>query len=46
MLDVIEKNALRHKAMVVGDYLVEQLRILQDKHPIIGDIRYVRNIKY
>ncbi|ODM95367.1 Ethanolamine-phosphate phospho-lyase [Orchesella cincta] len=39
VLDVIEKDNLREKATRIGNYLMNILRQLMDKHPIIGDIR-------
>ncbi|KAL0974005.1 hypothetical protein UPYG_G00214170 [Umbra pygmaea] len=41
VLDVIEKEDLRGNASRVGAYLQEQLKQLQTKHPIIGDVRGV-----
>ncbi len=35
----IEKNNLKRNAAVVGAYLREQLTILQEKYPVIGDVR-------
>jgi len=40
VLDAIEKDKLRENAVTVGNYLVEQLRQIQTKHKLIGDIRY------
>ncbi|HZT72432.1 MAG TPA: aspartate aminotransferase family protein [Terriglobales bacterium] len=39
VLDFIEQNRLRENAQTVGDYLHAQLRQLQDKHALIGDVR-------
>ncbi len=38
-LQVIEEEDLRTNAKVVGAYLREKLEALQDKHPLIGDVR-------
>lgn len=35
----IEDNDLRTNARVVGDYLKQRMLELQEKHPIIGDVR-------
>lgn len=37
VIDVIEKEQLRDKATAVGNYLLNSLRKLMDKHPIIGE---------
>ena len=39
VLDVIERDNLREHAGEVGGYLVDKLSTLQNKHPLIGDIR-------
>jgi len=39
VLDVIEQEGLQENARVVGEYLVEGLHRLAEKHPCIGDIR-------
>ncbi len=39
VLDVIEQEALRENAMEVGRHLLAQLRELQKKHALIGDVR-------
>lgn len=39
VLDFIEQNRLRENAQTTGDYLHAQLRQLQDKHALIGDVR-------
>ncbi|KAJ8492419.1 hypothetical protein OPV22_014140 [Ensete ventricosum] len=39
VLKVIEKEKLQENALVVGSYLKDQLKALQDKHDIIGDVR-------
>ncbi len=41
-MDAIEKDGLREKATRVGNYLVNCLKQLMDKHPIIGS--YTKNI--
>lgn len=38
-LDVIEKEGLAQNAAKLGTYLKEKLLELQDKHPLIGDVR-------
>lgn len=38
-LDVIEAEDLRTNARVVGGYLRQQLDELQEKHPLLGDVR-------
>lgn len=39
VLDVIEKEQLQQRALAVGSHLMELLCILQDRHPIVGDVR-------
>ncbi len=39
VLEAIEKHNYAHNAKVMGDRLIEGLRELQDKHPMIGDVR-------
>ncbi|MGH9505356.1 MAG: aspartate aminotransferase family protein [Terriglobales bacterium] len=39
VLEFIEENRLRENTQVVGDYLLAQLRALQPKHNLIGDVR-------
>ncbi|CAN6300986.1 unnamed protein product [Urochloa humidicola] len=39
VLKVLEKEKLQENAFVVGSYLKDRLRGLQDKHEIIGDVR-------
>lgn len=39
VIKVIEEDDLRTNARVVGDYLKDRLLALQEKHPIIGDVR-------
>lgn len=38
-LRIIEAENLLDNAAAMGDYLLDQLRALQDKHEIIGDVR-------
>ena len=38
-LRIIEEENLLDNVVVMGDYLMERLRELQDKHAIIGDVR-------
>lgn len=39
VLDAIEQEGLRDNAAKVGNYLMDELRRLQDRHPSIGDVR-------
>ena len=39
VLDVIRDEDLRHRALEVGDYLLERLRPLVDRYEIAGDVR-------
>jgi len=39
VLDVLEQEKLLHNAVLVGDYVQQGLRKLQDKHALIGDVR-------
>jgi 4-aminobutyrate aminotransferase len=39
VINVIEEDDLKTNARVVGDYLKQRLLELQEKHPIIGDVR-------
>ena len=39
VMDVIERNKLREKALKVGGYLNERMAELMQRHPLIGDIR-------
>ncbi|CAH2300790.1 ethanolamine-phosphate phospho-lyase [Pelobates cultripes] len=39
VMDIIEKEGLRGNAVRVGNYLVELLNELKEKHELIGDIR-------
>lgn len=41
VLDVIEKEDLQGNATRVGNYLLELLAEQKDKHPLVGDIRWV-----
>ncbi|WP_434731064.1 aspartate aminotransferase family protein [Thermogladius sp. KZ2Tp1] len=36
---VIEREGLVERARVLGDYLARRLREVQEKHPVIGDVR-------
>lgn len=38
-LEVIEEDGIQQNAKLVGDHLKEGLLALQDKHPLIGDVR-------
>lgn len=38
VLEVIEKEALQHNALEVGQYLKERLAILQRDYPVIGEL--------
>ena len=38
-LNYIATHNLRENAHVVGSYLIDRLRELQEKHPLIGDVR-------
>ncbi len=38
-LEVIEEEDLKSNAKVVGGYLRERLEALQEKHPLVGDVR-------
>ncbi|CAN0354370.1 unnamed protein product, partial [Ectocarpus sp. 4 AP-2014] len=38
-LEVIEEDGIQQNAKVVGGHLKERLLELQDKHPLIGDVR-------
>ena len=38
-MDVIEKDELQKHAFKVGKYLLEELKKLQKRHDIIGDVR-------
>ena len=39
VMDVIEDEKLMDRAKETGDYFLDKLRGLMDKHPIIGDVR-------
>jgi len=39
VLDVIRDEELQQNALEVGEYLKEQLHLLQDRHVLIGDVR-------
>jgi 4-aminobutyrate aminotransferase-like enzyme len=39
VLDVIENEQMQQHAKEVGEYLMNGLRRLKDKYPIIGDVR-------
>ncbi|MBK9164775.1 MAG: aspartate aminotransferase family protein [Acidobacteria bacterium] len=39
VINVIEEDDLRTNARVVGEYLKQRLLELQERHPIIGDVR-------
>ncbi|MFN3334655.1 MAG: aminotransferase class III-fold pyridoxal phosphate-dependent enzyme, partial [Caldilinea sp.] len=39
VLDVIERENLQANALDVGNYLMDGLRQLQARHPLIGDVR-------
>ena len=39
VLDVLEEENLQENARTVGSYMIEQLKSLQDRHDIIGDVR-------
>lgn len=39
VFDIIEKENLREKALVVGEYLLFQCQTLAKKHKYIGDVR-------
>ena len=41
VLTVIEEE-LQANAKEVGDYIMERLRVLVDKHDCLGDVRYVK----
>jgi 4-aminobutyrate aminotransferase-like enzyme len=41
VLEVIEEDALQHNALTTGNYLMTQLRQLQERYSIIGDVRGV-----
>lgn len=39
VLKVLEKEKLQENAHIVGSYLIDRLKSLQEKHAIIGDVR-------
>lgn len=39
VLNVIEDEHLQANALHIGNYLLQELRHLMDKHPLIGDVR-------
>jgi 4-aminobutyrate aminotransferase-like enzyme len=39
VLEVVEEERLQERALGVGRHLLEGLRRLQDRHPVIGDVR-------
>ncbi len=39
VLDVVEEEKLQERALRVGRHLAEGLRRLQERHPLIGDVR-------
>ncbi len=39
VLDVLENEKLPQNALKVGDYLFKRLKELQEKHPLLGDVR-------
>lgn len=38
-MEVVEEDGLREHASEVGQHLLRQCKRLQEKHPIIGDVR-------
>ena len=44
VLDVIENEKLHDHVSEVSEYLQSELRRLQQKHEIIGDVRYTLKI--
>lgn len=41
VFDTIERENLREKALVVGEYLIDSCQLLAKKHQLIGDVRGV-----
>lgn len=41
VLGVIEDECLQKNAQIVGDHLITNLKLLQNKHQCIGDVRGV-----
>lgn len=39
VLDVLEEEKLQQNALRVGNYLTDKLKSLQERHPVIGDVR-------
>jgi len=39
VLDVLEEEGLQENARRVGEYILAGLRVLKDRHPVIGDVR-------
>jgi 4-aminobutyrate aminotransferase-like enzyme/Ser/Thr protein kinase RdoA (MazF antagonist) len=39
VLDVLHQERLQENALKVGNYLIERLKHLQSRHPLIGDVR-------
>jgi ethanolamine-phosphate phospho-lyase len=39
VLNVIKEEGMQHNALEVGSYLLNELKSLQSKHSIIGDVR-------
>ncbi|MBW1995607.1 MAG: aminotransferase class III-fold pyridoxal phosphate-dependent enzyme, partial [Deltaproteobacteria bacterium] len=39
VLEVIENEGLQNNSLTVGNYLIEKLNMLSEKHDIIGDVR-------
>ena len=39
VLKTIHEEELQHQALEVGNHLMYNLRLLKDKHPVIGDVR-------
>jgi 4-aminobutyrate aminotransferase-like enzyme/Ser/Thr protein kinase RdoA (MazF antagonist) len=39
VLDVLEKQRLQERALRVGNYWIAKLRALEERHPLIGDVR-------
>ncbi len=39
LLEIIERDRLRDNARAIGDYLMERLRAMQQRHDFIGDVR-------
>ena len=39
VLDVIENEKLQNNAFVTGNYLLEKLKPLSKRHPLVGDVR-------